>query len=167
VDLFEFNNTTDYPCGEVEPSVNTITITNQHYIGYQSATCTGTCGTALALAVSGGSSTTNNGTHLFQPEATANGQGYVAGNNYAPTVGGSTIGAGTDLTSFCNTISDPVASAACKSGTSGGVAEVAGQGGMVVSYPAIPINPRGSTWDVGAYQYSGLYPPTGLAALVQ
>lgn len=62
--------------------------------------------------------------NLLQTSAEATAEGYVTGNEFAPTSGGSTIDAGTDESSyFANDI-------------------------LSVS------RPKGSTWDIGAYEYN-------------
>jgi hypothetical protein len=108
---------------------------------------------------------TDNGHHIFQSEATANGQGYTTSNNYAPTCGTSscsTIGAAANLETSCSTFSTD--NAFC-SGTSNGCSETSYGGGEGVNCPAITVNPRKSTagscttgtpgcWDSGAYLYS-------------
>lgn len=96
----------------------------------------------------------DNGGEIYQSETTANGQGYTTGDNYAPTsTSDATYQAGKSLTSMCASIPDSYAATACASGTSGGVSETPGWGGNVASYSTSAIKLRGSSWDVGAYQY--------------
>jgi hypothetical protein len=170
------NNTMDYPCsvrldaagGPSGPN-QTVNFQNNHFIGYQSATCTGTCDSPLALVFynkASGSTVTNNGNHVFQSESTANGQGYARGNNYAPTSSaGATVGAGQNMSSNCPGYSPD--SALC-SATSDGVAE---SSDAVAVYPAIAIVPRTPdsppSWDAGAYLFgSALNPPQNLTGNV-
>jgi hypothetical protein len=72
--------------------------------------------------------------NLFQSNATANGQGYVAANDYAPGPSGATIDTGVDKSVIFST--DKV---------------------------GVP-RPQGSAWDMGAYEYrvGSLKPPTAL-----
>jgi hypothetical protein len=105
--------------------------------------CTGSCNLA---------SSTDNGGEVWQTTAAATAQGYTASNMYQPTASSnSTVDAGTNQTSLCPVFSPD--SALC-SGSSAGVTEVAGNGGYVASYPAVPLKARGSEWDSGAYQFS-------------
>lgn len=135
---------------------------NNHLIGYGALPGLYICHSGATCAFK------DNGNELFQTEAVANGQGYVPGNNYAPTSGGSTIGAGAvNPPSLCSTFSSD--SELC-GGTSDGASEESGSGGQIATEPAIPMMPRLSSWDIGAYEFSGgtpPSPPTGLAALVQ
>jgi hypothetical protein len=95
-------------------------------------------------------------TQITQSKATANGQGYTLAQTYSfsPTVGGSTIAAGTNESSICTAIGaiDATAGTACLSDTTYGVSYNATT--HTVSWPARTPVARGSTWDVGAYQYS-------------
>lgn len=116
----------------------------------------GTCAIVTSLTVS------NNKT---QSEAQANAQGYVPGNNYAPTTPtGITVGAGQNLTNLC-TGND---TALCRDTTMG-----AALSGNVVTGPGRTsiARPTSGAWDVGAYQYntsSGTQPnpPANLTAVV-
>jgi len=178
VKFYITNNTFDAPCntrflvsGGPNPVNGTATFQNNHYIGYQSATCAGTCGTPLTLtySIDGGTTVTvvNNGSHVFQSESVANGQGYTQSNDYAPTSsGGATVGAGANLTPNCPAYS--AGSMLC-SGTSGAVTEGTSSTAL---FPAIPIVTRASNsppnWDAGAYFFgSSVNAPTGLTATVQ
>jgi len=111
----------------------------------------------------------DNGNEVFQTESVANGQGYTSSNNYQPTaISNATYHAGGNLSSSCSTYSSD--SALC-SGSTGGVTNTAGSGAdPILSIPSPLL--RGTTWDAGAYQYSGLTSslpnaPTGLVASVQ
>jgi hypothetical protein len=170
--FYIFNNTIDYPC-KVIAGTTTASIgifQNNDFIGYSNS---GPVGTSNLIG-SPTPSFTDNGNEIFQSESSANSQGYTVSNNYAPTSGtGASVGVGTNLTTLlCNTIPDSQAAVACKSGTSAGVIEVSGAGGLKVSFPAIPIVAR-SAWDAGAYEFnssSSSAPPTapsGLVAVVQ
>lgn len=131
------------------------TFENNNY-GAQGANCAGTCGTPLTgeyTCSTGGTCTVvNNGTHVFQTTATQTSQGYTSGNMYQPTLGGSTISAGTNASASCATFSPD--SALC-SGSSAGVKEQAGSGGQVAISPAVPVVARGSVFDAGAFQFNG------------
>jgi len=164
INYYFYNNTTDYPCRVRFVGVHsgqefngTGYFENNHIIGYSPAALS-----SLYSVDSGAAGTTtivDNGSEVFQSESAANGQGYVSGNNYSPTsLSGATVGAGVNLTTSCSTFS---ADSALCSGTSAGVAELAGSGGYVASYPAIVVNARPSSgvWDAGAYEYpAGGYP---------
>ncbi len=167
--LYFYNNTSDAPCnlralnnGSDPVWRGTGYLENTHYIGYSPA--------ALSSTYSCDSGATckwvDNGNELFQTEAVANAQGYTKSNDYAPTAGGATIGVGADLSTSCPTFSSD--SELC-GGTSDGAIEQSGNGGQIAFDPAIPMVPRQSTWDIGAYKFGGQLPnpPTGLAAIVQ
>jgi hypothetical protein len=170
--VYFYNNTSDAQCNlralnnGSDPVWNgTVYLQNNHYIGYSTASLSSTydCDSGATCRF------VDNGNELFQTEAVANAQGYTPSNEYAPSASGSTIGAGANLSSLCATFSSN--SELC-GGTSDGVSEPNAQGGKIASDPAIPMVPRGSTWDIGAYKFSGSggqppNPPTGLAALVQ
>jgi hypothetical protein len=137
---------------------------NNHLIGYGTLPALYTCRSGAACSFK------DNGNELFQTEAVANGQGYVQGNDYAPTSGGSTIRAGAvNSTTTCSTFSASTSSGLCW-GTSDGASEQSGGGGEMASYPTISTVQRAPAWDIGAYQFGGASapsPPTGLAAVVQ
>ena len=176
--LYFYNNTLDAssvgndPClfsynGGSPAWSGTANYRNNHIIGSG-----GTTIASMTYCQSGAVCTNNNdlGSETFQTESVANGQGYTSNNNYGPTAGGATIGAGANLTSSCATFSGD--GSLC-SGTSLGVLEQAGQGGYTAVSPGVSIVPRPSNggWDSGAYQYdSGQSgppsPPTGLTATV-
>ena len=171
--IYFYNNTADAGCqirglnNGSDPVFNgTVHFNNNHFIGYSQAAMS-----SFTVCDSGATCTfTDEGNELFQSEAVANGQGYTISNSYGPTAGGSTIGIGANNTASCPVFSSN--SQLC-SGTSRGVSEIAGEGGMVASWPAITLDPRLSTgaWDVGAYQYlstTGSAPaaPSALATTV-
>ncbi len=113
--------------------------------------------------------------NLLQSKSTAATAGYNSSEAYpfSPTSATSpTVGAGTNLVSICNAISDGTTQAACLSDTTLGVAEVSGSGGYTIQTPNRPpsLNPQTTAWDIGSYQLaSGTSPaaPTGLTAAVQ
>jgi hypothetical protein len=156
-----FNNTFDNPCSFSQKNITlTQDFQNNHLIGYSG-------GTLSSLA---NPTTVDIGNELFQSEAAANGQGYTTSNFYAPTSGGSTIGAGANLTSsICNTLPYSPAATACQSG----------YGGVIynqVNHTVVPntpvARPSSGAWDAGAYQFgsgSSGQPaaPSGLIATVQ
>jgi hypothetical protein len=81
-------------------------------------------------------------TNLLQTQAVAIAQGYTSANNYAPvSASGSTVGAGTNLTTV-------------------GIAALDSD---IVATP----RPSSVNWDIGAYEYAtgGLAPPTGVYLL--
>jgi hypothetical protein len=123
-----------------------------------------------------GCTRTDNGGEKFMTTSVANADGYTIANNYAPTASSSpTVGAGINATSFCSTIPNSAAIAACESGSGGAVAETSNWGGEFASYPNIPSNTRPLTgaWDAGAYEFSPgstagqPNPPTNLKVVVQ
>ena len=158
--LYFYNNTSDAACNlrflnnNSDPLWNgTAYWQNDHFIGYSPAALTST------YSCDGGGHSpctgfTDNGSELFQTEATANGQGYVQGNAYAPTLASnSTVGAGANLQSLISTFGSSFGS-----GTSGGCTETAANGGQISDCPAITINARSTTggaWDIGAYLFAG------------
>jgi hypothetical protein len=114
-------------------------------------------------------------TDVQQGKSTANGQGYTLVQTYAfsPTSGsGATVGAGTNETSLCATISaiNATAGAACLSDTTYGVVYDTTTH-SVTGLARTPIaRPSSGAWDVGAYQYAASQapnPPTGLTAVIQ
>jgi hypothetical protein len=113
---------------------------------------------------------TNNGGHGFLSTATANSDGFMTSNNYAPTSSGNPT-VGNNMSSFCSSIPGATAASACANGTTNGCSEVAGQGGLVVSCYAATANARlTGAWDAGAYELGSTSlpaAPTGLAAVVQ
>lgn len=133
---------------------------NTHAIGYTSFSSLYTKDSTATLTA------TDNGGEVYETETVANGQGYTSSDNYAPTSSnGATYHKGSNLSAMCASIPDSFAATACTNSTSGGVAEVPGWGGNVANFPATAINPRGSLWDAGAYEYEGTLlpaPPTNL-----
>jgi hypothetical protein len=95
---------------------------------------------------------------VYMTPRTASRQGYKPANDYAPTAArSSTVGAGTnDTDRYCSTLQSAGASvdaiSACKYGTTDACSY--NPETHSVSCPAITAIPRGSTWDVGAYQFS-------------
>jgi hypothetical protein len=178
--LYFYNNTLDASSvghGVCKVSFNGSSPAWRGTANFQNNHIIGSGGTALSafVACQSGATCTNNdnGSEIYQSEAVANGQGYLSGNDYAPTLptGNATVGAGANLASLCATFSSD--NALC-SGTGLGVVEKAGQGGYVAVSPAVTPVPRPSTglWDVGAYQFAGSgsgqpNPPSGLTAVVQ
>lgn len=168
--VYFYNNTSDAPCtlraldnGSDPRWDGTVYFENNHFIGYS--------GTALSAMYSCDSGATckwvDNGNELFQTEAVANSQGYTAANEYAPASGGSTIGAGADLSSSCGSFSSD--SELC-GGTSDGALEQKSGGGQTALNPAIPMVPRQASWDIGAYKFASNQapaPPTNVTAVVQ
>jgi hypothetical protein len=137
---------------------------NNHFIGFSP----GSLSSIYICATGGQCSINDNGNEIYQTTGVANQQGYVASNNYAPTTGGATIGAGANLSSQCGTFSPD--GEFCQ-GTSDGASEQSGSGGQIAIDPAISMVARQSSWDVGAYEFGGSggtpTPPTGLTAAVQ
>ena len=138
---------------------------NNHFIGISSLGGAYTNSGAASLKVS------DNGNEVYQTVSAANGQGYTASNNYAPTgSGGATVGTGANLSGNCSVFSSD--NDFCM-GTSGSVLEANGSGGQLANFPAINMTsrPASSAWDAGAYMYgsstSKLNPPTNLSATVQ
>jgi hypothetical protein len=98
-------------------------------------------------------------TDLVQSVATASGQGYTYNSTYAfqPTSGsGGTVGAGTNETALCTTISglNAAAGTACQNAT--GYAGVYNTTNHTVTFPALALNtrPASTAWDIGAYEYA-------------
>jgi hypothetical protein len=154
-------------------SGSTITWENNHIIGN-----TAISGGLFMCESPSSCNVVDKGGEVFQTTANATSQGYTNSNDFAPTASSdSTVGAGLNATSSCGTFS---ADGSLCSGTSAGVLEVAGNGGLVASSPGTPINPRPSTgaWDAGAYFFGSSgsspappttkpNPPSGLTAIVQ
>ncbi len=140
--VFIYNNTvqsgSDRPFGTFQNAC-CHTLSNNHIINDSLSCCT--------TSGSGGFTETND---VLQTNAQATSQGYTMGNNYAPTAGGSTLGAGLNLTTTC------VAAglALCKDTTLG------------VLRPPTPRPPTSPpNWGVGAYQYPPPNPLTNLRAV--
>jgi hypothetical protein len=159
-----FNNTIEYACTarSVTSGTTNMVLQNNHFIG-----------SPQNLSWFTSLPNSDNGNEIFQSEATANGQGYLGSNNYEPTsAGDATVGTGSSAASICSAIADLVVASACTSATGGGTTAVPGQGGLVASYPTIPVVPRPSSgsWDAGAYQYAAggaVAPPTKLTAVAK
>jgi len=140
---------------------------NNHLIGFSTLS-------SVALSRSSGASynLVDDGGNLVQTLATASTQGYVSTTSpvgYAPvSSSGTTVGTGINMSNLCATFS--VDSDLC-SGTSGAVQYANGAGGKIALSPAVTIVPRGTTWDVGAFQFkdatAGPNAPTNLSATVQ
>jgi len=147
-----FNNTSDNPCTMRNPGrgSNTATFQNNHFIGYSPSG---------AIGDFSGVTNTDNGYEIWQTEAVANGQGYVNGNNYAPTTGtNSTVGAGANLTSMCTGMDDAAAAAACEAGIAGITYNTSTH---TVTNNTANARPASGAWDSGAYQYQAAgAPPT-------
>jgi hypothetical protein len=188
---FDLQNYTNDGCAVIitsdaygEPFNGTVYVANNHNVGIYSPQNYSTpgCCTSLLNIASGAMSVSivDNGGSVWQTEATANAQGYVQGNNYAPTsANGSTVGSAVNLASSCSTLSPD--SAFC-SGSSGGASEQASNGGYVAVAPSTPPRnvPSGCTptahitgcWDAGAYLFSSgtvtqPIAPAGLSATAQ
>jgi len=174
--MYIYNNTWDAPCtvrGTApspggDPAQNgPVYFQNNHMIGFGISSFADGKGSLYSCDAGATCNWIDNGNELFQTEAAANAQGYTASNSYAPGSGGSTIGAGANLSNMCGTFSAD--SEFCQ-GTSDGVSEQGSAGGEIAYDPAIPMVPRQSSWDIGAYKFSGAQspnPPTGLTASVQ
>jgi hypothetical protein len=169
---FQANQAGAGPSNSATPawaSGSKVTLENNHILDFTTAGGFFGCGSGNTCA------TADNGGEVFQTTSTANSQGFVLSNNYAPTLAtASTVGKGLNATTFCNTIPNAGATVACSTAMAG-VAEVTNWGGQFSSYPAIPVIPRPSSgaWDAGAYQFSAgsstgkPNPPTGLKAVAQ
>ncbi|MGA9041493.1 MAG: hypothetical protein WB421_13230 [Terriglobales bacterium] len=157
--FYLFNNTTDNPCFFVEERGSGAAIfQNNHFIGYS----------PQAVSAFSNMTGTDKGNEVWQSESTANSQGYVPSNNYAPTASSNaTVGAGANLTSLCTSMDNSIAVAACENGYAGVTYNTSNH--TAVANTPIARASSGS-WDAGAYVYSAsgsVNPPTGLAASVQ
>src|ERR1017187_6192499 len=105
-----FNNTSDSPCSfRSLRGSSTGVYQNNHLIGFS------------GFSGSGGfanmTTNTDNGNEVLQTESAANAQGYVNGNDYAPTlISNATVGGGANLTFLCNGMDNYLAWAACQLG---------------------------------------------------
>ncbi len=134
-----------------QPWVGPANFQNNHFIGYTNLSSFN-YGMQFNTGGTGSVTPTDILPELYQATATARSQGYTQPTNDGPA-NGSTVHAGANLTSSCSTFSSD---AALCNGTSQGVDELNGSdGGKTTSYPAIPLVGRGSTWDVGAYEFAG------------
>lgn len=107
--------------------------------------------------------------NVFQTQAQANAQGYVGSSTYpfSAVSGGSTIGAGTDLTNATPGCGTPGLAMLCND-TSVGVGQDTSS--HIVVVPNRTAQNRSAAWDSGGYQYSASNapaPPTKLAATVR
>jgi hypothetical protein len=123
---------------------------SNHFIGYaaQNLASVWTNGSGT---YQGSATAVDLGGQIYQSEATANRQGYVPSNNYAPTLAtNSTVGLGSNLTSSCSETS-----ALCSDTTLGNTRTP---------------NPRpgSGAWDAGAYLFIATRPlsPTNVTATV-
>ena len=91
----------------------------------------------------------NNILQLSKTIANSNGyyEGFPSSFPYHPTLAGPTVGVGTNLSSWCNTMP-----ALCSSATAG---VGYNQTNHTVIVPNATAVARGSAWDIGAYQYGG------------
>ena len=140
--------------GGAGPPSFTATIANNHIINSSGS------GTGVSC-LSGQTCTLT--TDLVQSVSTANGQGYTSAETYAfsPASGsGSTVAAGTNKSSICTSINsvDTTAGTACQNST--GYACSYNTSNHTVTCPNDTENARGSTWDIGAYQFSGSPAPS-------
>jgi hypothetical protein len=170
VNAFVYNNTFDGTCSAQAQAGNTwtphwasgssLTFANNHILDRTSISGFFTCNSPSVCGQ------TDSGGEVFQTTSAANAQGYTLANNFQPTSGsGATVGAGNNASSSCATFSPDRSLCA---GTSDGSSE--GPDYIAVD-PAIPMIPRASSWDAGAYEFgsggSDPNPPTGLTAAVQ
>jgi hypothetical protein len=161
-----FNNTTNSPClARGLRGSSSASFQNNHMIGYSGVTV------ATSLVTDGSLALTDSGNEIYQSESTADGQGYMASNDDAPTSeSGATIHAGANLSSLCGGMDNSEAASACASGIQG-VTEQTGQGGYVAADNPVPPT-RSPAWDAGAYQFGGETSnqpaaPTSLVATIQ
>jgi hypothetical protein len=140
-----WNNTTVSSCQMSQKNITATTnFTNNHFVGM------GTPGTISNFSTI----STNNEVagDIFQSTATATSQGYVAGNNYAPTsMSNATVGAGSNLTSTCSGLSNSIAAAACKKSI---VSVTYNQTNHTANDGTGVARPSSGAWDAGAYQFS-------------
>lgn len=107
--------------------------------------CITTAASAFDPSLSATTLTISN--NVFQSPTTASGQGYTSSQSpyvYYPTSGGSTIGAGANLSSNCSGENAGLCSDTTYAVT---------RSGNTVSGAARTATARGSTWDVGAFQF--------------
>ena len=104
-------------------------------------------------------------TDLKQLPATATSQGYAVTETYpfSPVSGGSTVGAGTNLTSLCSGNQTTL----CNDTTLGVIYNTTTH--TVITPNRTPKARSNGPWDIGAYSYAsgstGVLPPTNLTAL--
>jgi hypothetical protein len=151
-----YNNTTDSSClfkfekanSPLTPWNGTGYFQNNHFIGFSPASLA----SAYVCDNPGYQCnvTDTSLTEVYQTVAVANGEGYTAANNYAPTLSSNdtVVVAGSNNSSSCSVFS---ADMALCSGTSGAVTQSGGN----ITYPAITIVARPATgsWNAGAYQF--------------
>lgn len=152
-----FNNSSDggpswsltYAPSSACPSVmSSCTFENNHWItGSASQFIGGSCGSNCTVT-----------TDLLQSVATANGQGYSESETYAysPINGsGSTVGAGSSISSYCTAITsaNAAAGAACADDTTYAASEQTIGGVVQAVSPTRVVRVRKSTPDIGAYEY--------------
>jgi hypothetical protein len=121
---------------------------NNHIIGSTTLAGMYVCNTTATCTIN------DNGHEIYMTTGTATSQGYVAGNNYAPTLmTNSTVGAGANITASCSLFSTD--NAFCNGTT--GTLEASGSGGQIVTSPGITLvaRPSSGAWDSGAYEFSG------------
>lgn len=129
----------------------------------------------VMVVMNAGKATMTPNPNLVETLSQANNEGYTMSTGFAPSAGGSTIGAGgsaTTYTSLCNTIGATFGASygqACQSDTTLGVTYDTAN--HTVRYPARSPHqrPTSGNWDAGAFFFGsgGINPPTGLAASVQ
>jgi hypothetical protein len=128
----------------------------------------GNSGSGAALICPASNCTQSN--NILQSQAAASAQGYLPGSTYpySPPPGGSTIGAGTNLTSTSPGCNTPGLTTLCTDTTVGVGLNTNGYTVVVPNRTA--LNRSGSgTWDSGGYLYSATQapqPPTNLTATV-
>lgn len=160
-----FNNTVDCSlggCGGPPPSGPYWTIheNNNHYIsGALDFSASG--GSASPCASGAGSGCTD----LVQSESTANNQGFTSTEAFPYSPAGSctasscgTVQAGTNLASYCSTLSgiNARAGTACAQGTSVGCAYNTSNHTLTCPNNAASPRPSSGAWDIGAYQFGQL-----------
>jgi len=166
VSEYHFNETSDNPCTYriFNTFIGTWHAGNMHFISYSPQTLSGVYNNNAG----GNATVANDGNLVFQTESVANGQGYVPGNDYAPTASSNaTVGAGANLTSRCNAMGNANAAAACKAGNATVTYDSTNH---VANVPTAVARPSSGTWDAGAYALgssSAVNPPSGLTATVQ
>lgn len=149
-----FNNTFDNCVVQTNgnsfspPFNGTLNFENNQFIGYPAQNLASVLQNGSGGGA-GGATAVDLGGQVYQTEAKANSQGYTPSNYYAPTSGsGSTVGGGSNLTSFCGT-----ASALCSDTTLG-------------DSRTANARPRSAAWDGGAYLFidTNPLPPANVTA---
>jgi hypothetical protein len=163
------NNTIDWGTGNTFGCPGVLTAINNHYLTEGSS----------VYGVGGGGCTLTASKNIQMNHATATSDGYATSETYvfSPTTSNSpTVGAGTnEQSAMCAALStaagsDPTlsdAAAACSSDTR--YSCTYNTSNHTVSCPArtAVARPPSEAWDVGAYQLTGMNPPTNLTATVQ